>query len=139
MTVHEAVDKLEKYARTNQYKGYDPYDALLSPLFKLPILKSNKLLRFGTQQFVKRFPVNVRPLLLVPKGLNPVSLGLFIQGYAYLFEVYPDRKEEYFEIIEELTERLVSLIPKGFSGACWGYDFDWEARHARLRAGRLAV
>src|SRR5690625_114184 len=139
MTVHEAVDKLEKYARTNQYKGYDPYDALLSPLFKLPILKSNKLLRFGTQQFVKRLPVNVRPLLLVPKGLNPVSLGLFIQGYAYLSEVYPDRKEEYFEIIEELTERLVSLIPKGFSGACWGYDFDWEARHAKIPAYQPTV
>jgi len=97
------------------------------------------LLRFGTQQFVKRFPVNVRPLLLVPKGLNPVSLGLFIQGYAYLSEVYPDRKEEYFEIIEELTERLVSLIPKGFSGACWGYDFDWEARHAKIPAYQPTV
>src|SRR5690625_3888713 len=122
MTVHEAVDKLENYAHTNQYKGYDPYDALLSPLFKLPILKSNKLLRFGTQQFVKRFPVNVRPLLLVPKGLNPVSLGLFIQGYAYLSEVFPDKKEEYGRLIDELTQSLIDTIQDGFSGACWGYD-----------------
>src|SRR5690625_7989716 len=92
MVIQDSVLRLERYARKHDYKGHDPYDALLSPLFKLPFLKTNKWLRFGTQQFVKRFPVNIRPLLLVPKGLNPVSLGLFIQGYAYLSEVF--RSEE---------------------------------------------
>ncbi len=134
MVIKESVLKLEQYVNRREYKGYDPYDALHSPLFNLPFFESNKWVRFGTQQFVKRFPINLRPLLFVPKGLNPVSLGLFIQGYANLMTVFPDRKEEFVVKIEELAEKLEGMIPEGFSGACWGYDFDWEARYAKIPA-----
>ena len=79
MTIEESLKSLEHYSGEENYKGYDPYDALKSPIFDLPFFRSNKLIRFGAQQFVKRFPVNIRPLLLVPKGLDPVTLGLFIQ------------------------------------------------------------
>ena len=139
MIIEDSVLKLEEYATEREYKGYDPYDALHSPLFNLPFFKSNKWVRFGTQQFVKRFPLNLRPLLFVSKGLNPVSLGLFIQGYANLITVIPERKEEFEKRIEELAEKLVEMIPEGFSGACWGYDFDWEARHAKIPAYQPTV
>lgn len=139
MALDKSVLKLEHYARARQYKGYDPYDALRSPLFKLPFLSSNKMIRFGVQQLVKRSPLNLRPLLLVPKGLNPVTLGLFIQGYSYLSVAHPENRQEYYQLIHELANRLESLIPKGFSGACWGYDFDWEARHARIPAYQPTV
>jgi hypothetical protein len=139
MNIKDAVLALGEYASENAYKGYDPYDALLSPLFSLPFFSKNKLIRFGTQQFVKRFPLNIRPLLLVPKGLNPVSLGLFIQGYANLITVMPGRKQEFIEKIEQLTDMLNELLPEGYSGACWGYDFDWEARHAKIPAYQPTV
>lgn len=139
MTLQESVFKLEHYARERQYKGYDPYDALRSPFFKLPLLSSNKLIRFGTQQLVKRSPLNLRPLLLVPKGLNPVTLGLFIQGYSYLSVVDPENRQDYYQLIHQLTSRLESLVPKGYSGVCWGYDFDWEARHAKIPAYQPTV
>lgn len=128
------LSKLQAYIEKNDYRGYDPYDGLMSPLFKLPVLKSNKLVRFGTQQLVKRLPFNVRPLLLVPKGYNPVTLGLCIQGYAYLSEAEPKNREKYVKLIQKLADDLIALKSKGYSGLCWGYDFDWEARYAKMPA-----
>jgi hypothetical protein len=135
----ESLKKLQNYIEKNNYQGYDPYDALKSPFFKLPILRSNKLIRFGTQQLVKRLPFSIRPLLLVPKGYNPVTLGLSIQAYAYLCEAEPENKPEYLQKIDFLIQELKKLIPEGFSGACWGYDFDWEARHAKIPAYQPTV
>lgn len=137
--IEASLDRLKNYIERENYRGYDPYDALKSPLFQLPILRSNKLIRFGTQQFVKRFPLNLRPLLLVPKGLNPVTLGLMIQGYATLVKVYPEDKQMYIERIQDLVNELQKMVPDGYSGTCWGYDFDWEARHAKIPAYQPTV
>ncbi len=133
-TIHEATLQLQQYIESENYHGHDPYDALNSPLFKLPIFKSNKVIRFGAQQLVKRSPINLRPLLLVPKKINPVTLGLCIQGYCNLVKVYPEKKRELETKINSLINQLEQLIPTGFHGACWGYDFDWEARYASVPA-----
>ena len=134
-----SVEKLEDYIIHSNYKGYDPYDILKSPLFKLPFFNKNKWLRFGFQQLGKRLPFNIRPILFVPKGYNPVTLGLCIQAYSYLIETFPQKKEFYFKQIEYLIDELNKLIPKGYSGACWGYDFDWEARYSKIPAYQPTV
>ncbi|MEP7168404.1 MAG: delta-aminolevulinic acid dehydratase [Bacteroidota bacterium] len=130
--ISEALQKLIAYIEQEDYRGYDPYDALKSPLFRLPFFKSNKIIRFGTQQLIKRFPVNLRTLLFVPKGYNPVTLGLCLQGYSNLIKIYPERKNDYEKKINFLLDELVTLIPENFHGACWGYDFDWEARYSKI-------
>jgi hypothetical protein len=130
--IRKSLEKLQHYIEVQDYKGWDPYDILKSPLFKLPLLNKNKTIRFYSQQFGKRFTVNIRSLLLVPKGFNPVTLGLCIQAYSYLILVYPEKKDEFEKKILSLITRLKQLIPSGFSGACWGYDFDWEARNATI-------
>jgi len=137
--INYGLDLLRSYIEENNYAGYDPYDALMSPLFNIPIFRSNKLIRFGFQQLVKRLPFSIRPLLLVPKGYNPVSLGLAIQAYAYLLHVEPQNKVIFLQKIDELIGELKKLIPPGFSGACWGYDFDWEARNACIPAFQPTV
>jgi hypothetical protein len=38
-----------------------------------------------------------------------------------------------------LIDELEKLIPEGYSGACWGYDFDWEARYAKIPAYQPTV
>ena len=134
-----SLEKLLLHIERNGYRGFDPYDALKSPLFKLPLLRTNKLIRFGMQQLVKRLPFNIRPLIFVPKGYNPVTLGLCIQGYSYLIQSDPANKAGYMRKIEHLVGELKKLIPVGFSGACWGYDFDWEARYAKIPAYQPTV
>lgn len=137
--IKQSLKRLQFYIEKEDYKGFDPYDALKSPFFKLPFLKSNKLIRFGTQQLVKRLPFSIRPLLLVPKGYNPVTLGLSIQAYAYLYKAEPEYREKHLQKINFLIDELKTLVPDGFSGACWGYDFDWEARHAKIPAYQPTV
>jgi hypothetical protein len=137
-----SLNKLEKYILEENYKGFDPYDALSSPIFKFPLLRNNKFLRFTTQQVVKRSPINLRSLLNIPKGYNPVTLGLILQGYSYqlmLKEIPKQVRKDKLSKIEFLIEELERLRSKEFSGACWGYDFDWEARYLRIPAYQPAV
>ncbi|CAI8337207.1 MAG: Uncharacterised protein [Owenweeksia sp. TMED14] len=139
MMISKGLNNLKTYIEREDYRGYDPYDALKSPIFKLPFFKRNKLIRFGAQQVVKRLPFSIRSLLMIPKGYNPVTLGLSIQAYAYLILSEPENKEIYRQNITLLVTELKKLIPSGFSGACWGYDFDWEARNANIPAYQPTV
>lgn len=139
MNINNSLRLVKDYIEKENYKGYDPYDVLKSPLFRLPLIRSNKVLRFGAQQLVRRACLNLRPFLFVPKGYNPVAIGLCIQAYAYLYESDTENRNHYRIIIEKLLADLIKLIPSGYSGACWGYDFDWEARYARISAYQPTV
>ena len=92
-------------------------------------------------QAFKRCPLNLRRLALVPKEYNAKGIGLFLQGYCNLYKaVLANPKLESHlgtgnkikERINELAELLISLQSKGYSGACWGYNFDWQARRLFL-------
>ena len=134
--INKSFEILKDYIETEAYCGWDPYDALSSPLFRIPLLKSNKKLRFTAQQFIKRVPFNLRNMLAIPKGYNPVTLGLVLQGYSLLYEKEnnPVEKEVLIKKIIFLVSELEKLQSRNFSGSCWGYDFDWEARHASIAA-----
>jgi hypothetical protein len=128
----ESVRAADAYVERHDFRGYDPYDALGSPLVRLPGLRSSRLARFGVQQLVKRSPVNVRPLLRVGKGRNPVTFGLMLQGYAYLAIADPRRSAYYHDRIGLCLRELSDLRSQGWSGDCWGYDFDWQSRSSHI-------
>jgi hypothetical protein len=132
--IEAAVVRAEAYVRREGYAGWDPYDALKSPLFRLPGVGSSKLVRFGTQQVVRRLPVNVRPLLRIPKGVNPVTLGLALEAWAALARAEPARAPELRDESAVLVARLAELVSPGYSGACWGYDFAWQSRGTLIPA-----
>ena len=134
-----AVRRTEAVILSENYRGYDPYDALTSPLFRLPLLRSNRLVRRGAQQVLRRIPFNVRPALGIRKGLSPVTLGLVLQAWASLADAYPDEREAYETSGAVLVSRLESMSTPGWSGACWGYDFDWETRDGPVPAGTPTV
>jgi hypothetical protein len=78
---------------------------------------------------------------MVPKEHNAKGIGLFLQGYCNLYKAVVQRPELENELgskvvlldrINELAELLISLQSKGYSGACWGYNFDWQARRLFL-------
>ncbi len=79
-----ALERRDHYITSNEYRGYDPFDVLESPLFKLLLLRSNKVLRLGAQKTPKRFPLNLRSLLRIEKANDPVTLGLCVQAYSHL-------------------------------------------------------
>jgi rhamnogalacturonyl hydrolase YesR len=123
--VAEVVDGLLAYVESADYAGYDPYDALNSPVIRLVGCKS-KWARIASTQFLRRCPVNLRPVLGIRKGHNPKGIGLFLWGYAKLFRIHPD--QHYLDSIRRLLDLLVLLRSNGASGNAWGYNFDWQSR-----------
>lgn len=122
--VDAAIAELMDYVERADYAGYDPYDALNSPVIRFLSAKS-KWMRLGFTQCVRRSPINLRPLLGIRKGHNPKGLGLFLWGYVKLYAV--DKRPEYLAAIDHLLDLLDRLRCPGYSGNCWGYNFDWQS------------
>lgn len=133
-----ATDAVETHLRLEGYRGWDPYDALRSPLFGFPGLRA-RAVRIAAQQALRRLPFNVRPLLGIRQGLNPVTLGLCVDAYAHLAVACPDEVERWRARAAECVERLADVVSPGWSGACWGYDFDWETRVISFPAGTPTI
>lgn len=124
--VEESFNKLKDYCEKQEFKGYDPYDGLNSKFFsKLFLLKNIKYVKLAWIQFFKRSPINLRTLFGVEKDYNSKGLGLFLAGYCNLYRLNPN--PEYLGKIRELSQKLIQLRSVGYSGSCWGYNFDWQA------------
>lgn len=133
---------LRSWCEAERFKGWDPYDGLNSKIFQaLPFFRKSALCRLVMIQGFKRCPVNLRRIALVPKEYNAKGIGLFLQGYCNLYKAVSARpeleeklgsKEELLNRVHELARLLISLRSKGYSGACWGYNFDWQARRLFL-------
>lgn len=122
----ESFTKLKQYCEDEGFKGWDPYDGLNSKVFKALKMDKVQFFRLAWIQLFKRNPVNLRTLMLVPKEYNPKGVGLFLTGYCNLYAV--EKKSEYLEQIKFLADKLIELQTKGYSGSCWGYNFDWQSR-----------
>lgn len=130
--INKSVELLLEYCEQEQFKGWDPYDGLNSRVFKSLGLNRVPFFRLAWIQLFKRNPINLRRLLLVPKGYNPKGIGLFLSGYSkLLLSIDKGNRQEVEQLkskVHSLAELLISLQYQGFSGACWGYNFDWQAR-----------
>ena len=132
--LRRVLAQLEDYIWRERFQGYDPYDLLKSPAFSWPVLRDNKTLRFYSQQVFRRIPFNLRPLLRIPKGYNPVTLGLAQHAYLYLMDLFPEKKQMFRERSDFCLDELNRLKSSGYAGVCWGYDFDWSGRYATIPA-----
>lgn len=130
--------KLKAYCEKEQYKGWDPYDGLNSKIFRVLPFKYWDIARLAWIQGFKRSPINFRKLLLVPKQYNAKGIGLFLMGYCNLYELALNgettfgKPKELLSKIHELANLLNDLKNTNYSGACWGYNFDWQARRLFL-------
>lgn len=121
-----SFNNLKIYCEAEEFKGWDPFDGLNSKLFQTLKLNNVKQFRLAWIQLFKHSPINLRSLMLVKKGYNPKGLGLFLTGYCNLYKANP--KIDYLDKIVFIADKLVELQTQGFSGACWGYNFDWQSR-----------
>jgi hypothetical protein len=81
--VADAVGRIRTWGEGRDWLGYDPYDALNSPL--AGVLSFGTLMgrRFLTQA-VKLSPVNLRPLLLIRPQHNAKAIALIASSYVRL-------------------------------------------------------
>jgi hypothetical protein len=125
--IKERFNKLEEYCRLENYKGFDPFDGLNSKLFDfLPSLRKNSLFKLLWIQFFKRSPINFRKIAGIKKEYNPKGLGLFLSAYCNLYKSNPN--QEILDKIYFFIDQLEKCQSTGYSGACWGYNFDWQSK-----------
>jgi hypothetical protein len=134
-----SLDRLEAHLDAERFRGYDPYDALSSLLFRLPVLRSSRWLRIAAERAPKRSPVNLRLLLGIPKRYNPVTLAFILESSAYRARVDPQRADAFRARAAECVARLARSRTGGYGGDCWGYPCDWEARCGRLPGGSPTI
>lgn len=126
--------------RADDFAGYDPFDLLNSKLLQATPVYRSELVRLAWLQLGKRLPVNLRPLLRVPKMRNPKGIGLVVSG---LLEDHARTGDRVF--LEEARRLGVWLVEHRSRGAewssqsCWGYHFDWQARAFYVPAGKPNV
>ena len=125
--IEERFQKLKEYCISESFKGYDPFDGLNSRFFNyFPFLRRNSFIKLAWIQFFKRSPINFRKFAGIKKEYNPKGLGLFLSAYCNLYSINPSK--ENINQIYFFIEQLKLCQSKGYSGACWGYNFDWQSK-----------
>jgi hypothetical protein len=109
---HQALDNLLAWVRSQNYSGWDPYDAMTSPALRhLP----GHYPKFLAIQFNKFFPLNVRPVLGVKKGIDTKGLILFTRAFCRLYQLNSDERYR-----AEL-ERVLALVRSRSRWAEYGH------------------
>lgn len=133
--VVSAFARLNEWLEGEDFQGWDPYDALNSPLLRGA--GRQRLLGIAFVQLLRRSPINLRPLLRIPKGCNPKAMGLFLATYAHKF--LSTRKQGDLKWARFFHDWLIENISPGYAGACWGYNFDWPNRGFVAPAGTPTI
>lgn len=122
-----AYDELYSWCRQRDFAGHDAFDALNSRLFQATPFANSRNARFIWTQILKRSPADFRGLVRVPAQRNAKGIALF--ALAQIANYRRVKTEESAKQAHEFLASLLSMKVDGYSGACWGYNFDWQSRN----------
>src|ERR1035441_4456569 len=125
VSASEALKALRSWVERRDFAGWDPYDALNSPVLNA-LFGHDKWSRIACIQTMKRLPVNLRGVLGAHPGHNPKALALFLEGYVKLAARGLD--EQCKSHVLRLIELLATTRTATSAGHGWGYNFDWQSR-----------
>ena len=124
-TIYDSILRLSQWLEENDYRGYDTFDGLNARLLR-PLTFDTKLLRIVLQQSVRRFPVNLRPLLGITKEHSSKGMGFLARGFTRLHKTTGD--PVWASKAEFALQWLIDNQLPGYNGACWGNHFDYQSR-----------
>lgn len=115
---------LESWMRARDWRSYDPYDALASPLLR-PLVAWPLAARLCTQ-LVKRSPLNLRPLLGVRPALYTKTVSDLLSAYLRLHAIQGHDADlaQARRFRDDLRARALS----GYPGTCFGMDLTYVSR-----------
>ena len=122
-----AHNGLFTWCQSQNFSGHDPFDALNSSLFQATPLAQSRNARFVWTQLIKRSPVDVRTLVRVPDGRNAKGIALF--ALSAIADYRRVRTEESKDLVVSFLSELLLMKAERYSGASWGYNFDWQSRN----------
>jgi rhamnogalacturonyl hydrolase YesR len=123
--IYESIGRLSRWLEDNDYRGYDTFDGL-NARFVRPLTFETKFLRTVLQQGVRRFPLNLRPLLGITKEHSSKGMGFLARGFMRLHKTTGD--QIWKDKAEFALQWLIENQLPGYSGACWGNHFDYQSR-----------
>jgi hypothetical protein len=124
--LQQVFDELYEWCHARDFAGYDPFDALNSRLFQSTPLKNSRTFRLAWTQFLKRAPVNLRPLVSVPVERNAKGVALFALAALANHRRLGSPLSE--TIARKLLDYLLEMKLTSGHGTAWGYNFDWQSR-----------
>ncbi len=128
----DALNRALAWLESKGYAGYDPYDALLSPLARaLPGARARLIFTHA----VRKKPVNIRPLLGIKETINPKTLALCLSAYARICRACPKPKISAPKGERSLLQKAVDVISLLDETFPWGYPFPWQSRAFFVPAG----
>ena len=120
----ESIGRLSDWLEKNDYGGYHTCAGWNAKCLR-PLTFETKFLRTVLQQGVRRFPLNVRPLLGIPKDRSTKGMGYLAKGFMRLQQATGDKSCG--DRAESALQWLVENESTGYSGACWGNHFDYKS------------
>ena len=125
-SIEQAYADLLQWCRLRDFAGHDPFDALNSRVLQIIPLTHSRTARLISTQLIKRSPWNLRPLARVPGQKNSKGIALFALASLSRYRLLKTSEAE--KEARELLDELLRMQIVGYSGAAWGYNFDWQSR-----------
>jgi hypothetical protein len=122
-----AYDQLFSWCQEHDFAGHDPFDALNSRVFQSTPFAQSRNARLHFTQALKRSPADLRALMRVPAERNAKGIALFT--LAQIANHRRIQTKESDAAVREFISGLLAMKVDGYSGACWGYNFDWQSRN----------
>lgn len=120
-----SITGLDEWLEKNDYRGYDTFDGL-NARFARPFTFETNFLRTVLQQGVRRFPLNLRPLLGVTRERSTKGMGFLARGFMRMHAATGDGR--WAEKARYCLQWLIENQSRGYQGACWGNHFDYQSR-----------
>ncbi len=130
MDVLDVLLRALEWAKERDYAGYDPFDALSSPIINR-LAGNNRALRILFTQLFKRSPVDMREAFGMAPTRNPKGIALFASAYDNLYRIYGE------EMYKKERDQLIGWLKKSTKAdkVCFGYNFPWQSRRSYLQEG----
>ncbi len=128
---HSTATHLLHRLQQDEFKGYDPFDGLNSPIMNF-VSKNSKFLRLCVVQGYKLSPLNLRRITGVKKVHNAKTLALVLSGIL-------SSKSADHELCNRLVEILLEQKSASVQGLAWGYNHDWQNRVFFIPSGTPTI
>jgi rhamnogalacturonyl hydrolase YesR len=130
----EPIRRLDTWLTSQDYKAYDPFDGLNAWLRPLAVGRLGKQL---LQQGVRRFPLNLRPLLGIRPAPSSKGYGYLARGYLKLYRHTSEQR--YLDKATACLEWLMANASREYGGMSWGNHFDYQSRVFYLPKGTPTI
>lgn len=134
--VYEPLRRLQQWVEQANWTAYDTFDGLSSPYAPFFTFGSG-FLKQVWQQGVRRFPLNLRPLLGIKPSMSTKGMGFFAQGYLRLYQTYGEAA--HLDKARFCLQWLRDNRCPQFRGNAWGNHFPYQSRGGAIPKGTPTI